>query len=426
MGKAERKDGNAVEACIEAGAFRHLSQFCLKRGLQSLRIVADSNTWAALGSQVKDEVEKAGIRAACTIFESDSSHPLAADAGSILRLLMDLSAEDQLLAAVGSGTITDITRFVASRSGRSFVSLPTAPSVDAYASVVAPLVVDGVKKTVGAKAPAAIFADTDVLCAAPRPMISAGFGDVVCKYCSVADWRLGALFWDEKFDEDIAARSVATAADAAAAAADIGAATPHGISVLIGALIESGRCMAEAGNSHPASGAEHQYSHFWEMKLLREGRPPVLHGLKVGVGAVLASELWEKVRGVPAAQAAKLLSASEAPSPGYERAAMQRAYGRDAPAIIGCQQRFLELEDSAPAYRDFCDKIAANWDKVLSIAAGVPSPADMRRLLKTAGCCTDASELGLGRAEIASAIEAAHYIRDRFTVRKLARMLWGD
>ena len=46
--------------------------------------------------------------------------------------------------------------------------------------------------------------------------------------------------------------------------------------------------MLDFGETRPASGYEHHVSHFWEMKLLREGRHSVFHGAKVGVG-VLAS-----------------------------------------------------------------------------------------------------------------------------------------
>ena len=63
----------------------------------------------------------------------------------------------------------------------------------------------------------------------------------------------------------------------------IGQASPSGIEKLMDSLVDSGMCMLDFGNSRPASGAEHYMSHFLEMKLLREGRPAVLHGAKVGL-----------------------------------------------------------------------------------------------------------------------------------------------
>jgi glycerol dehydrogenase-like iron-containing ADH family enzyme len=56
----------------------------------------------------------------------------------------------------------------------------------------------------------------------------------------------------------------------------------------------------------------------------------------------------------------------------------------------------------------------------------VPGEEETRQLLELAGCPTDARKLGLGRKEIAQSIACAHYIRDRFTVKKLCRMLGVD
>src|SRR5262249_18028884 len=111
--------------------------------------------------------------------------------------------------AVGSGTLTDITRFVSHRSGRDFISLPTAPSVDGFTSIGAPLVLNGVKQTIVCQAPIAMFADLDTLCNAPQRLVAAGFGDMIGKITSLADWKLGSLLWNEPFDESIYKRSEA-------------------------------------------------------------------------------------------------------------------------------------------------------------------------------------------------------------------------
>ena len=69
------------------------------------------------------------------------------------------------LVAVGSGTLTDIVRYAAHSAGCDFVSVPTAASMDGYASSVAALERDGVKLTLPARAPAAIFADPRIAAA---------------------------------------------------------------------------------------------------------------------------------------------------------------------------------------------------------------------------------------------------------------------
>ena len=198
--------------------------------------------------------------------------------------------------AIGSGTITDITRFVSHRTGAAFISMPTAPSVDGFASIGAPLIVDGVKETIICHTPTAIFADVTTLAAAPRGLIAAGFGDMLGKLTSIADWRLGQLLWDEPYDEAIAQRTLTAVQFCIDNVESIGAASPEGVRKLLEALLESGYCMLDFGSSRPASGAEHHYSHYWEMKLLNEGRPAIYHGAKVGVATALVAEQYAQLR----------------------------------------------------------------------------------------------------------------------------------
>lgn len=93
--------------------------------------------------------------------------------------------------AVGSGTITDITRIVSHRTRCNLISFPTAPSVDGYTSPNASLVIRREKITITAQPPLAVFADLGTLKAAPHAMIAAGYGDILGKATALADWRTG-------------------------------------------------------------------------------------------------------------------------------------------------------------------------------------------------------------------------------------------
>ncbi|KRE83838.1 hypothetical protein ASG89_12020 [Paenibacillus sp. Soil766] len=112
---------------------------------------------------------------------------VAADEQAIVQLMVDTSLTSKELIAVGSGTIHDIVRFVSHRTKRPFLSVPTAPSVDGFASVGAPLIVRGFKKTIPCSAPEAIFADLGLLAAAPQAMIAAGVGDMLGKHKACVD-----------------------------------------------------------------------------------------------------------------------------------------------------------------------------------------------------------------------------------------------
>jgi glycerol-1-phosphate dehydrogenase [NAD(P)+] len=65
---------------------------------------------------------------------------------------------------------------------------------------------------------------------------------------------------------------------------------------LIEGLIMSGLAMQAHASSRPASVAEHQFSHLWEMEGLgRDEDPPLSHGFKVGVGSIAIAALYERI-----------------------------------------------------------------------------------------------------------------------------------
>lgn len=402
-------------------AEEHLIAFCQENGYHRLLMVADRNTYAAQGEAVEKALRNAGFDLKTVVF---SSPEVVADAQHILDVLVEADRQERIFIAVGSGTLTDITRFSSHRTKTSFLSLPTAPSVDGFASIGAPIILHGVKVTVICHAPIAIFADIETLAQAPRAMIAAGFADMLGKLTSIADWRIGRLLWDEPYDESIAERTLAAVQLCIDNAAAIGAGSEGAVRVLLDALLESGYCMLDFGSSRPASGAEHHYSHYWEMKLLQEGRPAILHGAKVGVATVLVAGWYATVRSLSRQQVADLLEASTLPGRDEELARIRAAYGAEADEVAAAQAAFLNLD--AAKYDALKRKILAHWDDIQAIAAQVPAPEQIAGWLKEVGGPVTTAELGLSPQEEALAAANGHYLRDRFTVRKLVRVLGID
>src|SRR5690606_29293880 len=64
---------------------------------------------------------------------------------------------------------------------------------------------------------------------------------------------------------------------------------------LLEGLIIAGLAMQAAKSSRPASGAEHQFSHLWDMEHhVWRGEEPS-HGFKVGIGMLASSLLYEQL-----------------------------------------------------------------------------------------------------------------------------------
>jgi glycerol-1-phosphate dehydrogenase [NAD(P)+] len=171
-------------------AIPEMIRYCQESDLDRFLLVSDENTHAVLGARAEAALKAQGWDVRTVVLAGEE---VIADEEHIVQVLLAAGREAWTYVAVGSGTITDITRFCSHRTRNDFISLPTAPSVDGYTSIGAPLVVRRVKTTALAQPPAAIFADLPTLCTAPHQMIAAGFGDILGKYTSIADWRLGAL-----------------------------------------------------------------------------------------------------------------------------------------------------------------------------------------------------------------------------------------
>jgi glycerol-1-phosphate dehydrogenase [NAD(P)+] len=403
---------------IEKDIMPTLVHYCESNHMDQFALVADENTYSASGEAVEEALTRHGFDVQTIILTGEE---IIADEYYIMQVLVRADQEDRVYLAVGSGTITDIVRFVSHRTKTSFLSVPTAPSVDGFTSRGAPLVIGRFKQTVYTQSPLAVFADLNTLCAAPRPMIAAGFGDMLGKYTALADWKLGHLLWDEPYSDSIAQRAWNALQKCVGHAREIGGALPEGIHSLLEGLIESGLCMLDFGQSHPASGAEHYLSHYWELKLLRENRPAILHGAKVGIACVLVARFYEKIRQLSREQATELLKAASMPDREQEVQRIRSAYGAIAERVIAEQAPYLDISEDA--YGLLKQKVIDHWGEIQEIAANVPTSEELADLLRQVHGPTDAGMIGLNEEEVALAIEYSHYLRHRFTVIKLSRIL---
>lgn len=409
---------NELPVVIAPDAVPALIDYLRSQRIARVNLVADGNTWRVLGQRTTLALMAAGVDVKPILLAGEEVTP---DEQTVVELLLGAGRQQRPYLAVGSGTITDVTRFASYCTGNDFISLPTAPSVDAYTATGSSLVVRRLKQSVYSQAPVAVFADLDTLCAAPKAMIAAGFGDVVAKFTSVADWKLAALLWDGPYDDAVARRMAAARDRCMDQVALVGAAQPEGIYALIDALIEAGLCMLAFGGSQPAGQSEHYISHYLEMKLVREGRKPVLHGAKTGMATAIIARYYQQIRQMSRDEAAQRLAASPRPDRDAEIERIRLAYGDLTDAVIAEQAPFLDWSEAD--YSRLKQRILDRWPQVQAVAAEVPSPDALTDLLERAGGTGDYRALGLGDQEMALAEAYGHYVRNRFTVMKLSRVL---
>lgn len=384
---------------LEQGALARLP--ALLKGFAHPAVVCDSNTLAAAGKAVAALLPGA----CCICLPAEGLH---ANEHGVDLLQAQLPAGPDVLLAVGSGTVHDLTRFVAHARSLPFVSVPTAASVDGFVSTVAAMTWQGFKKTFPAVAPLYVVADSRVIAAAPRRLTAAGVGDLLGKYTALADWKAAHLLTGEYLCPRICSLEEQALQALVRCLPALAAGDPDAHEQLLYGLLLSGLAMQMCGNSRPASGAEHHFSHLWEMGALCPP-PDALHGEKVGVGLCIASALYHK--------AADFLQAGAplAPYRGIEQALLRE---KVPPALLPSL-----LQENQP------DPLAAIPDQTLlenraalaTILCAVPAPDRLQAMLSQVGAPSRMADIGLDPALLADSIRLSPYVRNRLTVLRLCK-----
>ncbi|HVP21516.1 MAG TPA: sn-glycerol-1-phosphate dehydrogenase [Anaerolineaceae bacterium] len=408
------------EVTIGPDALEALASFCSQGPFNTFHLVADPITYNILGRTVETTLNSSGLKGIATILEG---FPLLAGGDAVLQILTAASPLSDVFIAVGSGTVTDVVRFASRSLNRPFISVPTAPSVDGYTSPTSPLIVAQVKQSFPGQLPLAVFAHLPTLCEAPAEMIAAGFGDMIGKATALADWRLGHLLWNEPYDEAIASNARAALQRCIDSVSVIASRDPQGIRVLMECQLDSGLNMAKAGSSRPASGAEHHLAHYWEMKLIWENRPPLLHGLKVGFASLWIADLYARFQRFNLPELKQVLDKTPLPNAQLAIQDIKTFYSRNSDRIINEQRHFLDLDETRWAALKV--RIYENWDEILAIVKNVPRGAELEIPLKVIKFPLMPSDLNLSETDITEALSAAHYLRDRLTVLKLLWLVPG-
>jgi glycerol dehydrogenase-like iron-containing ADH family enzyme len=109
------------------------------------------------------------------------------------------------------------------------------------------------------------------------------------------------------------------------------------------------------------------------------------------------------------------------PSYDDEVVTIRQAYGDTAETVIAAQLPFLKI--TPEQFETLKQKIVGCWDDILVIADSLPTSDEIRAMLATVGGPTTREELRLSEEEIHHGLMWGHYLRNRFTVLKLSRIL---
>jgi glycerol-1-phosphate dehydrogenase [NAD(P)+] len=265
-------------------------------GQNSVLMVVDATHMSVRGNDLKAKVES-DLRSEFSV-EVFRITPLNGEVRADERTVeaaQEAAAHSTCVVAVGSGTVTDISKEVAKARGIPLVIVQTAASVNAFSDDMAVLLREGAKRTVPSVWPNALLIDLDVLASAPYQMNLAGFGDLMAAWTAPADWRLSQdVGMDDSFHDAPIRLLRRQAIDLLSRGREVALVTEAGLASLARVLTLSGISLGVAGSTAPLSGMEHLLSHLLDMRAEQEGRPLALHGAQVGLTSVIAASIWSR------------------------------------------------------------------------------------------------------------------------------------
>ena len=274
------------------------------------------------------------------------------------------------------------------------------------------------KVTCTAQVPLGIIGDIDILKEAPLEMIQAGIGDILGKYTCLVDWKLAHIINDEYYCEHIVemVESAITKCVKGAEAGDLRA--TQVITDIMEALVLSGIAISFAGNSRPASGAEHHLSHFWEMQYLFEGKEPILHGIKVGLGTIAILKSYETLKALALEDTALAQMRVSFNKSRWEQD-IHRLFKQAAAGILALEEKVQknDLDKLQTRFKTIQEK----WLQIVNLTYQLPEVAKMEALFTKIGLPINPAEIGLSAKQLVESIIYAKEVRDRYTILQL---LW--
>ena len=421
LGLAKASDTRVVEvsrsAVSRVGSILRDSLFA---DGQPALVVADDRTWAAAGLAVHAALVAAGVEVVEPLVFP--GHPvLYASLANSEAICERLSSTGGLGVAVGSGTINDLVKLAAGHLGQPYAVVGTAASMDGYSGFGASMSSEGVKVTMPCPAPAVVVIDLDVAAAAPPTMVASGYGDLSAKIPAGADWILADAVGIDPIDP-LAWNLVQSGVSAALAQPKaLAAGDPNAYEGLVSGLVLSGLAMQVYRGTRPASGAEHYFSHLWELEGLGADRdPPLSHGHKVAIGTLAMSAFYERFLARDLASL-DLDAAVAGWATWHEVEADIRSRFTGALADHAVSETKVKYVDGA-GLRGRLEAFVRGWPALRTRVEAQLVPArTLQAMLRDAGAPAVPEDIGLSAADVRATFPKAMYYRSRYTVLDLAR-----
>lgn len=357
-------------------------------------LVADSNTVRL--------VEKATLQSVEHYIIQGEYH--ASD--RLVHSIREASGNSDFLVALGSGSISDLCKYVSFIDGKEYISFPTAPSMNGYASPTASITMrSGIKKSLSARLAKAIYIDVGVLNSAPQRMINSGFADFICRATVKADWWISHLLLGTPYSEIPFSITDKCALALLENYQGLIHRDRDAIMVLMQALILSGIGMLIVGGSQSASQGEHIVAGATELL----DNYSFLHGERIGVATVCMAKLQRSICNSRPTLHETLMAVETL-----------RGYFGEQCVDEFCatlSKKFIDSEKAEYLNSTICE----NWGQIADIIdTKVHDVVNMQGILEYLGAPNAPEHVGWSTEKYNRIADIAFVTRDRFTFLDLA------
>lgn len=382
-------------------------------------VVADPNTWRVAGEEVHRTLAETGIQQDEPHIFTDPS--LYAEWRFVEELDGVLARTDAVPVAVGSGVINDLTKLAAHHNGRRYMTVGTAASMDGYTAYGASITKDGNKQTFDCPAPLGMLFDPSIAAAAPAELSASGYADLIAKIPAGADWMLADAVGADPIDPFAFALVQDDLQEALSDPAGVHAGDVGKTGQLAEGLLLSGFAMQAVQSSRPASGAEHQFSHLWDMEHLRCNGASVSHGFKVGIGTLASTAFFEMLLEAPVETLDIDRCAGAWKSWAETEADIRTLFGSDAELVARALKETRDKYVGREGLHEELLRLQKAWPELKErIRRQIIPFGEVQRRLRLVGAPYEPEQIGVSRARFREAFRRIPYMRSRYSVVDVA------
>ena len=401
---------------IEAGAVKHLPEFLEAIGCKKPFLLSGHETFAAAGETVMKVLDECGYSYGKYVFEKSPVRPTEFTVGSAV-MHFDYSCD--CIVGIGSGVINDTGKLLARATGREYIIVATAPSMDGFVSGTSSMDVDGLKVSLYSKAPWGVIGDLDILKNAPMHLLRSGVGDMLAKLTSLCEWSLAEIIVGEDYCPVIAALIEKAVDRVLTKSKDLLTRDAEAVRAVMEGLVLAGVAMNYAGVSRPASGMEHYFSHIWDMRSLAfEDAQFEQHGIQAGMGTLYTLRAYEEfLKLVKRPDHEKAMNFVAGFSNDDWNRQLLAFVGPGAEAMIEGENR--EHKYDIKKHEKRLAIIEANWDKIVELISALMPSKELCRLMESLGIPTSARCIGYTDDQVRTTFTMTKDIRDKYVGTRL-------